>query len=208
MAEKEPKLCINGCGKTVKNQGVHDRYCPKLPHDKPAETPELPPLEQPPLIISDVQPYKQQSDIYDAGQVVAWFTNGTDRMCKEPSYIGILHTEKNDCIPCVLMIARDGTLIPPFMMDGFIGMLPQNYEWNEEEQQPETQPPIEQQQEPEHIEATVEKPRIIVPPAAKEPQKRTLLSKLFHKEPKPDKKLDALETIKLMDEAINVSKGI
>ena len=27
---KEQKPCINGCGKLIKNQGAHNRYCPKL----------------------------------------------------------------------------------------------------------------------------------------------------------------------------------
>jgi len=27
---KEPTTCINGCGKSIKNQGAHNRYCPKL----------------------------------------------------------------------------------------------------------------------------------------------------------------------------------
>lgn len=203
MTEQKP--CINGCGKPVKNQGVHDRYCSmKAKQEVPKEQKQPAQEQRKPINISDVQQFKAP-DIYDAGQQVAWYIEGEHRVFRVPEFIGIMHTESVGSIPCALITTNEGTILPVFMIEGFIGVYPQNVEWPEPQQPHETtQPheevkPFEEPAEEKANEFTVKEAvqPIIVP------KKKGFFGFLSKKKEVQDK----TELESLIGEAINVGKA-
>lgn len=199
----EEKLCINGCGKTVKNQGVHDRYCPNKPHVI-KEQPKPKQEAKKAIVISDVQPLKQQ-DIYDTAQNVAWFLEGNNRFFRVPEFIGLFHGE--DVVPTVLIMTNDGTLLPPFLVASFIGMFPQNTEWPEQQpKEPEQITEVETFKEPEPETQAEKANEFTVQQAIKpteESKKKGLFSFLSKKKEAPD----TSEIDSLLREASNAGKA-
>ena len=221
---KKPKPCINGCGKDVKNQGAHDRFCQALTKKveadaitiKHAEPEPQPETEKPfSLNITDINKI-QTPDIYSPSQLAAWFHNPETGkpISRIPEFMGMLHTgdvnlmssmfgSSKDIqhIPCALLCTVDGIFMPVFMIAGFIGMYPQNTEWPEPDQS-ETSPPFPVEEEKTEPEPILIKPTD-TPVKAKKPG---IFNALFkgRKEPKTHKEVN--ETLDLINEAINASK--
>src|SRR3989337_2704315 len=97
---------------------------------------------QPQIIIDDVQPFGSDEDLF------AWFVSQEGKVKRKAEHMGIIHNNRNESIPCLLLITNDGMLLPPFMMEGFIGMFPEYQEFPELEQEvilpqkEEIKPPI------------------------------------------------------------------
>jgi len=134
------------CGKEYKNVPVHERFCKLNPeirkanveHEKEKEQVQ----EQKPVIISDVIPH-----IFDEERdMLPWFEdeNG-NRKVEVPRFVGI-----HERIPCVLVMDMYGRLVPPYIVQGFIGMHPKYHEFIEtiSEPQPKEEEPIIASSEP------------------------------------------------------------
>ena len=151
------------------------------------------------------QPQKQYLNIQDVQAVeridnmAAWFDDGKgNKIPKVPDLIGLLvNVDRNESIPTLLMLAQDGTFIPPFLMQGFIGMFPEDYVFMEEAAPQAEENPQEHESLDLQAEAAVElqakdgaqgqseeKEKIIVtPPAEEQPKKKGILG-IFNKKSK------------------------
>lgn len=129
--------------KTWKNLGAHEANCklnPKNASKQPEQELEKP-TEQPkasPIIIIEVQPYNA-NELND-GELVAWFAtqDGANRYYRTPQYQGIIVDGYNQ-VPSVLVTTSDGTLMPPALIPGFVGMFAKDQEF--ESQQPQAEEP-------------------------------------------------------------------
>jgi len=196
------------CGKEYKNKGAHERFCelnpankasPETVHTKEAPKESIQESEKKedhnPLIITDVQLLSNDGD----NDYVAWFMDEQgNKSTKTPLYIGIIHNTTNqDQIPCILVQADDGMLVPPFLFAGFIGMFPQSQEFPEPEQTihepPPEEPPIEQTKPPSEpvkteLEGNTDKRIITAPENSPVLKKKSFLAGVFSKKPKKDTK--------------------
>ena len=159
------------------------------------------------IIIDDVQPFGSDEDLF------AWFVSQEGKVKRKAEHMGIIHNNRNESIPCLLLITNDGMLLPPFMMEGFIGMFPEYQEFPELEQEiipsqkEETKPPIAEIAN-ESIKAPLHD-RIIIPPPKIEaqPQKKKGFLGLFQKKEKiMDTPKISKETNDLLNEIMNVSQ--
>lgn len=108
------------------------------------------------LNIQDIQSFERMDNM------AAWFEDEKGgRICKIPDLIGLLiNEERNESIPTLLMLAADGTFVPPFLMAGFIGMFPEDQVFEEAKTHPTVLPSL---QNPEvfdeaKVEEYIEKP--------------------------------------------------
>jgi len=148
------------CGKEYKNQNVlkvHRYRDHPQPKEKKEEIKEAlkEELKKQYLNIQDVQ------SIEHIGNMAAWFDDGKgNKISKVPNLIGLLvNEERNESIPTLLMLAMDGTFVPPFLMAGFIGMYPEDQVFKEEAeivQEPEAQGQGAQEQESLALQAETE----------------------------------------------------
>lgn len=125
MTEKELITC-KYCGKENTSK-KHENMCgsnPDNPRNKRKDlavnpvvvdnAPSTPQGEPYPLIITDVQKYLHNE--------VAWYQTKEGQNSKRVNNIGLLHTDKGECLPCALIMTSGGILVPAFMVDGFVGM--------------------------------------------------------------------------------------
>lgn len=201
----QPDTCQDCGKKNIKNMGNHRRYCLKRQSQAQKEAPDinqspienpLPPKEEPkqkPVYIVDVQ----EADWGD--NVVAWFISETgDRHYKSIDWIGrLVDMDRGESIPCVLVLSFDGTVLPPFMLPGFIGIYSQYHEFPEPDKPDTTEsfPPFEvdeEKPEPVRIKAPIEPDKavkaednsqkvIIVPPNSPQSvEKQTFVDRIIH----------------------------
>jgi len=204
---KQTQTCPDCKQDNIKNMGSHKRFCKAKKQDEinAVEVKEEAPQEKHTQInITDVQLYKH-AEIYDVGQYAAWFITGSNRQYRIPDYIGVLHTSNGDHVPCVLITTVEGTLLPPFMIDGFAGMYPLNTEWEEteqiQEQNPDTTEPF-----PPYPEDEISSPEIIPQPQQQPQKKPTFLNKLLGKSAKKEESIMKQDTKDLIKGAINAAK--
>lgn len=126
------KKCPN-CGKeNVKRMDLHKINCPGT------KTKEVPPVVESVPIAPPTEPVRAPISImnimdYAGGyekigeNLMAWFEDEQgNRISKPLDYQGIFNNGNNQ-VPTVLVLTNDGTLLPPIMVDGFIGILPENF---------------------------------------------------------------------------------
>lgn len=207
--EKKIKKC-QYCGEEKKNPGAHERYCKANPANinaKPLEAEQAKPEEYKPLIITDVQNFKRDIDIeYD----VAWFKDEIgNKSTRAPVFIGNVHYASGDIIPSVLLITPTGSLLPPSMMPGFMGMYPQFYEFPEieqiDEQPKEPTKSIEETIKSEWSEDNSE--QVITPPVihTQEQKKQSFFASIFGRKEKKEKKEEiSAETKDMLRQVANV----
>ena len=158
---------------------------------------------QPQIIIDDVQPFGSDEDLF------AWFVSQEGKVKRKAEHMGIIHNNRNESIPCLLLITNDGMLLPPFMMEGFIGMFPEYQEFPELEQEiipsqkEETKPPIAIANESVKVPLT---DRIIIPPTGIPEKKKGFLGLFQKKEKIMDTPKISKETNDLLNEIMNVSQ--
>ena len=155
------------------------------------------------IIIDDVQPFGSDEDLF------AWFVSQEGKVKRKAEHMGIIHNNRNESIPCLLLITNDGMLLPPFMMEGFIGMFPEYQEFPELEQEiipsqkEETKPPIAIANESVKVPLT---DRIIIPPTGIPEKKKGFLGLFQKKEKIMDTPKISKETNDLLNEIMNVSQ--
>src|SRR3970282_117786 len=156
------------------------------------------------IIIDDVQPFGSDEDLF------AWFVSQEGKFKRRAEHMGIIHNNRNESIPCLLLITNDGMLLPPFMMEGFIGMFPEYQEFPELEQEiipsqkEETKPPMAAIAN-ESIKAPLHD-RIIIPPTGIPEKKKGFLGLFQKKEKIMDTPKISKETNDLLKEIMNVSQ--
>ena len=160
------------------------------------------------LNIQDIQSFERMDNI------AAWFEDGKgNRICKVPDLIGrLVNEERNESIPTLLMLAADGTFVPPFLMAGFIGMFPEDQVFEEAKEEEDPEKPgdksIDLQAETE-IELQAKggvHGQTAAQPAEEQPKKKGLLG-IFNKKqakPKPEPAISQ-ETKDLLKELKDVS---
>lgn len=127
------KVPCQFCGIPTGNPAVHEKACEKNPVNmqKPAEDkPSAPSIK-----FSSVQ------DVVDDG-LRAWFnTPDNKRLSRIPLKCAIITDNKTgEEVATVLVMSADGTLLPPFMITGFLGMFPDNIEFSETTEQQAKEP--------------------------------------------------------------------
>ena len=157
------------------------------------------------IIIDDVQPFGSDEDLF------AWFVSQEGKVKRKAEHMGIIHNNRNESIPCLLLITNDGMLLPPFMMEGFIGMFPEYQEFPEPESTQEIIPPQKEEIKPPIAIAneSVKVPltdRIIIPPTGIPEKKKGLLGLFQKKEKVEDIPKISKETNDLLKEIMNVSQ--
>lgn len=200
------------CGEEKENVAKHERFCSKNPdrvnrRKEPKEAKEESHIV--PLIISDVQ-----ATAFDA-DMVAWFVDVTgNRIKKQLNHVGIVHNVHGD-IPVALVLSDDGSLVPPYLIQGFLGVLSEYYQFPEKPEPEQTHEEVQQRElqnefkEPIIATQSEEKPaRVIIPPEthAQEPEKKSIFAGIFGKKEKKEKDRPEVSNSELAREIINASK--
>jgi hypothetical protein len=209
---KQVKKC-EFCGDEFINLGSHLRHCDKRKdkQSKPTSTQEEPQKQY--LNIQDIQ------TIESIGNMVAWFDDGKgNKIAKIPDFVGLLVNEdRNESIPTVLLLAMDGTFVPPFLMAGFIGMFPEDQVFPEKpaeksEQQPEQMDIDPKRETGAEIELRakdgVQEQSVSPPIPVEQPKKKGFLGGVFKKkkaEPEQPKEMSK-ETKDLLNQLTNAAK--
>jgi hypothetical protein len=210
--ETEVKCDI--CGKEYKNQNslkVHRYRDHPQPKEKKEEIKEMlkEEIKKQYLNIQDVQSIERIENM------VAWFDDGKgNKISKIPDLIGLLvNEERNESIPTLLILAADGTFVPPFLISGFIGMFPEDQIFPDEpkpESEPETSPDILKSEAEIELQAKDGVQAQSVSPSIPEdqPKKKGFLGGVFKKkktEPDQPKEVSK-ETKDLLNQLTNAAK--
>jgi len=185
------------CEEERKNVGSHERFCKKNPVNIKAEQPQQEPKtsqpepEQPPLIITALHEY--------VGDDVAWFDDGKTSI--KPIALGLV-----DGFAYALVMTVSGAVIPACMIKGFVGMYPQNQEFEPIKKDESIIEPFHPEEPKKPIDNTLPEDRKIVisqpespKEAIKEPIAKVKIEKtesltdifmgIFKKKPKPAKEI-------------------
>jgi len=126
------------CNKECKNVGVHEaRFCKMNPelNIKELGTPDLK-QEAPQEIISEA-PQHNAISIRNVQAYIpklwgtidmAWFLIDGKYVPKPTEFYGIVDDGKEQ-VPSLLVVSQNGTILPPFMIEGFIGIFPKDQEF-------------------------------------------------------------------------------
>jgi hypothetical protein len=204
----ETKLCKCGCGEEVFGKGEfrQGHFGKWKSKQTEVESDKKEELKKQYLNIQDVQSIERIENM------VAWFDDGKgNKISKVPDLIGLLvNEERNESIPTLLILAADGTFVPPFLMAGFIGMFPEDQIFPEEpklEMEPKISPSISTQEEEIELQAKDGVQAQSVSPSILEdqPKKKGFLGGVFKKkktEPEQPKEISR-ETKDLLNQLTN-----
>jgi len=215
----ETKLCKCGCGEEVFGkgefrQGHFGKWKSKQSESEqkpttPEKQEEKETVPKQYLNIQDVQSIERIENM------AAWFDDGKgNKISKVPDLIGLLVNEdRNESIPTLLILAADGTFVPPFLMAGFIGMFPEDQIFPEEpkpESELKISPGISTQEEEIELQAKDDVQAQSVSPSIPkvQPKKKGFLGGVFKKkktEPEQPKEISR-ETKELLNQLTNATK--